>query len=314
MKIRRLGNTGLDVSVLSFGASSLGGVFYEVNESEAIRAVHVAIDGGMNLIDVSPYYGLTKAETVLGKALRDVPREQYILATKCGRYGREPKDFDFSAARITRSVDESLSRMGVDHLDLLQAHDIEFGDLDQVVQETIPAMQRLCESGKCRFIGITGLPMKVFTDVVSKIPASTLDTILSYCHYELNDTALLDILPRMEEAGLGVINASPIGMGLLSSRGCPDWHPAPAQVKQICAEAARHCAERGSNIIKLAVQFAAAEPRISTTLVGSANPKNIENNIKWVEEPIDRQLLDEVLAILKPIHNVTWPSGRPENN
>lgn len=314
MKLRRLGKTGLDVSVLSYGASSLGGVFHDIDEDEAIRSVHVALDMGMNLIDVSPFYGLTRAETVLGRALRGVPRERYILATKCGRYGHEPEDFDFSADRINRSIDESLSRIGVDHLDIFQAHDIEFGDLDQVVDETIPAMQRLREAGKCRFIGITGLPTKVFTEVVSRVPAGTIDTILSYCHYELNDTALLDILPQMEQAGLGVINASPIGMGLLSPRGCPDWHPAPQRVRQVCAEAAGHCVDRGCNIIQLAMQFAVAEPRIPTTLVGSANPKNIEKNIQWIEEPIDRQLLDEVLEILEPIHNVTWQSGRPENN
>lgn len=314
MDFRPLGNTGLTVSALSFGASSLGGVFRDIDETEAIKAVHVALDGGMNLIDVSPFYGLTKAETVLGKALKNIDRDRYILATKCGRYGDNLDDFDFSEKRTFASIDESLSRLGVDHVDILQAHDIEYSNLDQVVNETIPALEKIKASGKARFIGITGLPLKIFTHVVSRVPNGTLDTILSYCHHELNDTSLLDILPQMQEAGIGVINASPIGMGLLSHRGTPDWHPATDRIKEVCAKAAAHCQQQGANIVQLAMQFAVSNPRVPTTLVGSANPTNIEKNLQWVEQPINQTLLDEVLDILKPIHNHTWPVGRPENN
>jgi len=314
MQYRQLGRTGLDVSILSFGASSLGGVFRDIDERDGIRAVHTALDGGMNLIDVSPFYGLTQAETVLGKALGEIDRDRYILATKCGRYGHNFPDFDFSADRITRSIDESLQRLGVDHIDIFQAHDIEFGDIDQIVNETLPAMQRLKEAGKCRFIGITGLPLKVFTHVLGRVAPDTLDTVLSYCHYELNDTSLLGILPTLEVMGVGVINASPIGMGLLTPRGTPDWHPATRELNDRCQEAVRHCEARGASIIKLAMQFAVAEPRIATTLVGSANPKNIDANLRWIDEPMDRQLLAEVLGILAPVHNVTWPSGHEVNN
>lgn len=308
MQYRRLGATCLDVSILSFGASSLGGVFHDVAEADAVRSVRVAIDGGINFIDVSPYYGLTRAETMLGKALRGIARDRYFIATKCGRYG--PDAFDFSSARINRSIDESLGRLGLDHVDVLLAHDIEFGDPEQIINETIPVLQEIKHQGKTRFIGITGLPLGVFTSVVSRVPAGTIDVILSYCHYELNDTSLLGIVPQMRDAGVGVINASPLGMGLLSDRGVPDWHPAPARVRQVCREAAEHCASRGQSIMKLAVQFAVHERGIATTLVGSANPANVERNLQWIAQPIDRALLDEVLEILSPIHDVTWPSGR----
>src|SRR3954454_6599687 len=106
MLYRPLGRTGLEVSILSYGASPLGSVFRDVDEAEGIRTVHTALDLGINFIDVSPYYGLTRAETLLGKALRGIPRERYYLATKVGRYGED--SFDFSAGRVTRSVDESL--------------------------------------------------------------------------------------------------------------------------------------------------------------------------------------------------------------
>jgi L-galactose dehydrogenase len=311
VEYRTLGKTGLKVSALSFGASSLGGVFRDVKHDEAIRAVHVSLDLGINFIDVSPYYALTKAETVLGAALKGIARDRYILATKVGRYGHTIADFDFSAKRVTASVDESLARIGVDHIDVIQCHDIEFGNLDQVVNETLPALRKLRQSGKVRFVGITGLPPRVFQYVADR---AEIDTILSYCHYELNDTALLDVVPELKRKNVGVISASPLGMGLLSNRGTPDWHPAPALVKDTCAKAAAYCRERGASIEKLAVQFAVAQPEIATTLVGSANPDNMRRNVQWISEPTDQKLLDEVLAILKPIHNVTWQSGRPENN
>jgi len=311
MEYRILGNTSLRVSALSFGASSLGGVFRDVNQADAIRAVHLSLDLGINFIDVSPFYGLTKAETVLGKALAGVRRDRYILATKVGRYGDQIGDFDFSANRVTVSVDESLARLGVDYVDIIQAHDIEFGDLRQVIDQTVPALRRLQQAGKVRFVGITGLPLSVLQYVAERVP---IDTILSYCHYELNDTSLESLTPYLKDKGIGVISASPLGMGLLSTRGTPPWHPAPSNMKEICARAAAHCRDRGADLEKLAIQFAVANPDIATTLVGSANPANMERNIRWIGEPIDRALLAEVLQILRPIHNVTWPSGRPENN
>jgi L-galactose dehydrogenase len=311
MRYRVLGKTGLRVSVLGFGASSLGGVFRDIDQDAAIRAVHVSLEKGINFIDVSPFYGMTKAETVLGKALRGIKRDSYILATKLGRYGSNLSDFDFSAARAARSMDESLARIGVEYVDLIQAHDIEFGDVSQVVNETMPAMRKLVAVGKARFAGVTALPLKCLARTAQQ---SAADTILSYCHYELNDTALLGVLPGLADHGIGIISASPLGMGLLSVRGAPAWHPAPDIVKQACAKAAAHCAARGASIEKLAVQFSVAEERIATTLVGSASPTNMERNIQWIDEPLDRALLAEVLDILRHVHDVTWPSGRSENN
>lgn len=311
MMYRTLGRTGLNVSCLSYGASPLGSVFRGIDEPEGIRTVHTALDLGINFIDVSPFYGLTKAETVLGKALATVPRDRYYLATKVGRYGHEMADFDFSAARVTRSVEESLQRLGVSHVDIIQCHDIEFGDLEQIIHETIPALQKVVAAGKARFIGITGLPLKVFPAVFSRAPV---DSILSYCHYSLNDTALSSLLPILQDKGIGIINASPLSMGLLSNREPPAWHPAPADVRAACARAAAFCRDRGVDIAQLAVQFAVAEPRIATTLVGTASPANITNNVRWADQPLDQALLADVLRLLAPIHNVTWPSGRPENN
>lgn len=309
MKYRKLGNTGLDVSVLSYGASSLGNVFRDISKEEGIRAVHTAIDMGINLLDVSPYYGLTEAEKVLGEALQAVPRDRYILSTKAGRYGQE--EFDFSKERVIRSAEESMRRLGTDYLDILLLHDIEFGPIGQVLEEGIPALEELKQSGKIRFFGVTGLPLEIFETVLSR---STLDIILSYCHYSLNDTTLLHLLPLLERQGTGLINASPISMGLLSNRKVPDWHPAGREIQTACKRAADYCRDKGEDIAKLAVQFSTANEQIPTTLVSTATPANIRNNILWTEEPMDKQLLAEVLDILKPVDGATWPSGRAEWN
>jgi L-galactose dehydrogenase len=310
MEYRVLGKTGLRVSALSLGASSLGGgVFRNVEEKEAIRTVEVALDLGINFIDVSPFYGLTRAETVLGKALRGIPRDRYYLATKVGRYG--DAEFDFSTERVTSSVDESLERLGVSYVDIIQAHDVEYGDLQQIVEETLPALRRIQEAGKARFVGVTGYPLRIFESILKR---AELDTILSYNHYSLNDTTLLSLLPLLQSQDVGIINASPLSQGLLSDRGTPEWHPAQADVKKVCADAAAYCKEKGQDISRLAVQFSLKNPAIATTLVGSADPANMKKNVAWIEEPLDEALLDSVMTILSPIKDRTWIVGRAENN
>ena len=307
MQYRALGQTGLQVSALSFGASSLGSVFREVQEADGIRAVHTALDRGINYIDVSPYYGLTRAETVLGKALRSVPRDRFFLSTKAGRYGLDA--FDMSGPRLIQSLDESLVRLHTDYVDILLLHDIEFVPVEQIVEESIPTLMQLKRQGKIRFYGVSGLPLSVFTRVLERVD---LDVILSYCHYALNDATLLDILPTLQERQVGVINASPLGMGLLTLRGTPDWHLASDTVKQTCRRAAEYCQARGKNLSQLAIQFAVSNPAIPTTLCSTGDPEEVEANVGWTEAPLDPDLLHEVLMILQPIQGQSWPSGLPE--
>ncbi|QYR23076.1 aldo/keto reductase [Paenibacillus sp. sptzw28] len=304
MKYRKLGNTGMDVSILSFGASSLGSVFRDIDDAEGIRTVHEALDAGINYIDVAPYYGLTKAESVLGKAIREVPRSRYYLSSKAGRYG--PDTFDFSGRRIVASVEESLARLHTDYLDILFLHDIEFVEPGILYEEAFPALDRLKREGKIRNTGICGLPIRLFETFLPHVQA---DAIISYCHYSLSDTTLLRLLPLIEEKGVGLVNASPLSMGLLGTRGTPDWHPAGDEIKRICRQAAEYCAEQGEDISRLAIQFSTMNERIPTTLVSTANPANIRKNAAWVTEPIDHELLHEVLGILEPIKDKTWSSG-----
>ena len=312
MEYRELGKTGLKVSQLSFGASSLGGVFHDIDEGRAIDAVFTALDGGMNLIDVSPYYGHYKAETVLGKALRQVPRERYILSTKVGRYGKNGVNtWDYSGHRAQESVEESMERLGVEYIDLIHVHDIEFqaalpGGLQKVVDETLPALVELKSKGLVGHVGITDLQLANLRWVIDHSPEGTVETVLNFCHYCLCDDALVDHLDYFEAHGIGLINASPLSMGLLSERGVPAWHPAPRPLVEACSRAADYCKQKGYPIEKLAMQFSVSNPRIPSTLFSSANPDNVRRNLAFIQEPIDWQLVQEVQDIIGDQRRVTW--------
>lgn len=311
MRYTELGKTGLKISNLSFGASSLGSVFHETKEQESIRAVETAIEGGINFIDVSPYYGYYKAETVLGKALKRIPRDKYFLSTKVGRYGKDGvNSWDYSAKRATESVYESMERLNVDFIDLINVHDIEFqasmpGGLQKVVDETLPALVELKKKGVVGHVGITDLQLENLKWVVEH-SEGMVESILNFCHYCLNDDKLVDFLNYFESKGVGIINASPLSMGLLSSRGAPAWHPAPKPLAEACAKAARYCEAKGYPIEKLAIQYSVSNPRIAGTLFSSANPENVKHNLAWANEEPDWQLVNEVQEIIGNQKRVSW--------
>lgn len=297
----------MKVSNLSFGASSLGGVFHSLKEERGIDAVKTAVDNGINFIDVSPYYGHLKAEQVLGKALKQIDRSKYYLSTKVGRYGADGKNYwDYSGKRATESVFESMERLNVDYVDIINVHDIEFADLDQVCQETLPALVELREKGVVKHVGITNLTLRHFKYVIDHVPAGTVESVVSFCHYCLNDDALSDYLDYFEEKNVGVINASPFSMGLLTERGAPDWHPAPAPLRDLCRKAADYCKSQGKSIEQLAVRYSVGNPRIATTLFSTTSPENVLRNIEWANAPLDEKLLKEVRAILEPRFRDTW--------
>lgn len=312
MKYQEIGKTGMKVSNLSFGASSLGGVFHQINETEAIEAVFTAIDGGMNFIDVSPYYGHYKAETVLGKALQQIDRSKYYLSTKVGRYGKDGVNtWDYSAQRATDSVYESMERLHVDHIDLINVHDIEFqanlpGGLQKVAEETLPALVELKKKGVVSHVGITDLQPENLQWVIEHVEPGTIDSILCFCHYSLNDELLNDYFDFFEKHNVGIINASPLSMGLLGSRGVPDWHPAPKALVEACKRAVEHCNAKGYPAEKLAIQYAISNPRIATTLFSSANPANVRKNIEYANAEIDWNLVKEVQTIIGDQMRVRW--------
>ncbi len=309
MEYRKLGRTDLQVSVLGFGTAPLGNVYGTTEPSQGERAVHFAIESGINFFDSSPYYGLTLSEERLGKALVGW-RDKVVLATKCGRYGLDA--FDFSAGRVTASVDESLRRLKTDYIDLFQAHDVEFGDVDQIIHETVPAMRKIQGQGKARYIGITGYPLKTLVRIAEAVPV---DTILSYSRYNLMITDMDDVLtPFAKQQGIGLINAAGLHMGILTQGGAPAWHPAPLAVHQAARKLADLCRERGVDIAEAAIRFCLDHPYVSSTLVGIASEAQVKANLKLLRVKTDPVLIDEIRSVVGPVFNHVWPSGRPENH
>jgi len=309
METRMLGKTGLRVPIVSFGASSLGQEFRPVSLEESLRSVRVALDCGLNLIDTSPFYGRGMSEVLLGVALRGVPREQYLLCTKLGRY--DLNHFDFSAKRVAESIDVSLHRLGTDHLDICLCHDIEFVEMQQIVDETLPALRKAQQQGKVRFIGLSGYPMKIFRFVLDRAPV---DVILSYNQYTLQNTCLADLIPFLRQKGVGIMNAGPFSARLLTNAPLPKWLKEPPEVKAAAVRAAQHCAAQGVDIAQVALQFSVSNPEIATTVAGSANPENIKKWAQWIHQPVDPKLLREVQEIFAPVKNIGHLEGLPQNN
>lgn len=310
MEYRPLGRTGLEVSAISYGASSLGGEFGRIDRDLGRRAVHTALDLGINLIDVSPYYGRTLAEIVLGGILADIDRDRYLLATKVGRY--DVDFFDFSADRVTRSVDESLSRLHVDHIDLVHCHDIEFVDLQQIIDETIPALMKVRQAGKVRHIGLAGYPLDMFHRVLEAC-GDDVASVISHSRYTLADQSLAEHLEAFNAAEVGVINAAPLGMGLLRDSGPQDWHPAPPAMREAQQQAAAVCRERGADLGSLAMRFAMEEKRVASVMFGTDDPAIVHANVALAEQPLDAELVAEVCRCFERLPLRTWPCGLPEN-
>ena len=312
MNKRILGNTGIELPILSFGASSLGAEFRSITLEEAMLSTQTAIELGMNFIDTSPFYGRGMSEILLGIGLKGIPREQYLLGSKLGRYS--DIHFDFSAKRVAESVHVSLKRLGTDYLDVLLLHDVEFVPLEQIWQETLPAVLELKKQGKVRAVGFSCYPLKTFNAVLDHVE-DHIDCVLSYNRYTLQNTTYVDeLLPRLIAKKIGAINAGPFSARLLTNSELPAWLKEPEPVKAAARAAAKLCADRGVDIAQLALQFSCENPYLTTTIAGSANPANIRKWSEWLEEPIDRELLAEVLALFAPVKNLGHLEGLPENN
>ena len=309
MEYRKLGKTNELISVLGFGASPLGNVFDICDEQEGIDTVHYAIDHGVNFFDVSPFYGITLAETRLGKALLG-KRKNIFLATKCGRY--DLRAFDFSAKRIMASIDESLQRLQTDYVDLFQLHDIEFVSKEQILNEAMPAIEKIKASGKARFIGITGLPVRYLAAIARQVE---LDTVLSWGHYNLLQDEINDeLVPLSKEKNFGLMNAAPLLQRVLSDAVVPEWHNAPKELLAIQPALLEICKKYGVRLSDVAMRYAMDHPAITTTIVGMNHLSNIQQNVAAVDFKIPAGILDDLAAVIAPVKNLMWFEGQPENN
>ena len=308
MRYRLLGKTGVEVSAIGFGASTLGEVYGTVTANAAERAVGGAIERGINIFDVSPYYGLTLAEERLGQALEG-KRPEIFLGTKCGRYGVD--QFDFSGKTLTLCFEQSLRRLKTHYVDLLQVHDIEFGDIGQILGETLPAMQRLREQGKVRFLGLTGYWPGLLARTALE---GNVDCVLNYCHGNLFVDDMNDqLVPMMEQAGVGLLNASPLHMGLLADKPIPDWHPAPSTVREAALQVRAFCDAHQVNSATLALRVCLDHPTVASTFVGMSSEAEVVAACEALQWTPTSEVLERVRSFLEPVRNVVWRSGLEQN-
>ncbi|MCR9245105.1 MAG: aldo/keto reductase [bacterium] len=309
MQRRTLGSTGLEISVLGFGGASLGDVFGPIEAGAGNRAVHHAIDQGINYFDTAPLYGFGLAEERLGRALAG-RRNEVVLATKCCRDTFD--EFDFTAARVRASCEESLRRLQTDRIDIFQIHDVEFGTRDQVWAEAIPAARQLQAEGKVRFIGITGLPVRYLRLLAER---AELDTILSWANCNLIADALLtDLLPLAQERGIGLMSASPFLQGLLTENAPPSWHRSPPDVIAAMPQLAAACRKHGTDLATVALRYALDQNGPATTIVGMASAVEVEANVQAMNTPIPNELLAELESLTAPLMNRLWFEGQAEND
>jgi L-galactose dehydrogenase len=306
MDYRKLGKTDLMVSTLAQGGAAFGQQYGPVTLDDVRDCVHAAIDAGVNLFDTAAYYGKGLAEDYLGQALAGGLREKVFICTKACRLDKA--EFDFTPEGTRRCVEASLRRLRTDRVDILLAHDIEFAnDYEYVFHETYRVLQDLKKEGKTRYIGMSCYPLGLLKQAIERCE---LDAVISYAHYNLYNTRLLtELLPMAEARGTGVMNASPLAMGLLTNQGPQPWFPGQPEIVEACRKAAELCRRRGADISFLGMQFAYAEKRIPCTITGAARKSELEVNLRAMTEPIDSQLLADVMKLLDPVRDWTWPSG-----
>lgn len=339
MKFRTLPHYG-QVSVISFGASGLGGMFTagqgtgladakagsadekedvwfaedaEADKQAAKDIVQMCLKAGVNIIDTSHWYGQGRSERLLGHALKGVPRQAFYINSKIGRYDKDPMHmFDFTYEKTYQAVLDSLKRLQLECIDSMQVHDPEFApSVDVIVTQTLPALQRLKEEGKIKYVGVTGYPLETQREIIERSIAAgiAVDTSLSYCHYALNDTSLVSsgFLDFCTARNIALINASPISMGLLMDRDPPSWHPATPATKTLCKQAVALCREEGADLAKLALHFCLREERIATTLISSTSLARMRSNLDAVQQ----SLSDKEEATLARLQSeVFGPAGQ----
>ncbi|MBI2576935.1 aldo/keto reductase [Candidatus Woesearchaeota archaeon] len=308
MKYVTLGKTGLTVSRIGFGGVSLGGQYGPHSREQNRAAVKKAFELGVTLFDTSPYYGVppTRAEVELGNALQGIPRKDFTLSTKTGRFGDEW--FDFSGERVRGSVYESMSRLKVDYLDIVFIHDYEFEPEPQrILDETIPALVELKKAGAIGHIGISGFPLKIFPFILGQ--TEQISVVLTYAQHTLQNDSVRGLLPYLNQQRVGIIGGSPTGLGLLTPHGPRPWHPATEEIKARCAALRGHFGIEGKDLAELAMQYAFSIDGIHTILMGTNDIGEVERNIAAFDKPIDSASLEKALEILKPVHNLSWKSG-----
>ncbi|KAN0117573.1 Aldo/keto reductase [Hyaloscypha variabilis] len=221
-----------------------------------------ALSLGVTAFDTSPYYG--PSESLLGSALlaANHPRTSYQILTKVGRIGGA--EFDYSPEWIRYSIQRSLQRLNTTYLDVVYCHDVEFVSAEEVLGAVKELRRIRDEEGTIKYVGISGYPVPLLVELAELVKRESgegLDAVMSYANFTLQNEGLKGALKRLEDAGVGCVpNASPLGMGLLRSKGVPvggkgDFHPAPLELRAKVLEAARWVEGKGEKLEVVSIRW-----------------------------------------------------------
>ncbi|XP_004933153.1 uncharacterized protein LOC101746219 isoform X2 [Bombyx mori] len=300
MRYNELGTTGIKVSHISVGSAAFSNIYGKYDEKRSLELIKESLNLGINYLETGPWYGQGSSEKVIGKALVGVPRDSYYIGSKVGRYDKDTlKMFDFSAEKTAAGLDNTLSLLGLDYVDLIQVHDITFApDTSVVLKETLPVLEQAVRDGKARFIGIADYDIDLMKEVVEESEVK-ISTILSYSKSTLFDNRLQNYISFFKSKGVGVINAAATGMGLLTNKGPQPWHPASDDIKAICRRASDYCKERKVELARLATWFTLNQPGIDTNICGFFNLDQLYDTVEVMDTGLsehESRILSQVQA------------------
>jgi aryl-alcohol dehydrogenase-like predicted oxidoreductase len=295
MEHRTLGKTGLQVSRLGFGGARIG--FEEVSAEQVGELLNALLDRGITFIDTAACYN--NSEELIGQAIGH-RRGEYVLATKCGHLTGGATGVEWSRQVIEESIDRSLRRLRTDHLDLVQLHSCSAQVL--VEGEAVQAVQRAKESGKTRYIGYSGDG----EDALEAMRLGVFDTLQTSFNV-VDQQALEEVLPRAQEAGLGLIAKRPIANGALGKKAPPYEY---AKTYWQRSQALRLPAQASFDPLELSLRFTLSHESIDTAIVGTTNPLHLARNVAWAGAgPLPAPVLEDLHAQFRSLGQEWEPQG-----
>ena len=323
VKLKTLGRTGLVVSEVCLGTMTFGGAgFWKVvgtlGASTVDRIVGSALDAGVNFIDTANVYSEGESETLLGGALKRLgrPRDTVVVATKVrGRMGTGPNQVGLSRAHVLHSIDQSLSRLGLDHVDLYQIHGV---DPITPLDETLRALDDLVRAGKVRYLGFSNLPAWMAMKALALQSAHDWARFVSgQMYYSIAGRDIeREIVPLALDQGLGILPWSPLAGGLLSGkvdleagarpppgtrRADFDFPPVDRPRAAACVRAMRAIGEaRGVSVARVALAWVLAQPAVTSVIIGAKSEEQLRDNLAATELTLtaaELAALDEASAL-----------------
>src|SRR5205085_7310722 len=313
---RRIGRTSLQVTVLGLGCATLGGTRIPMTRQAAEAIVHAAWDAGVRYVDAAPYYGFGQAERAVGDALRDMPRDEWVLSTKVGRLLRpfpqvppEPGRkhplpfgvaYDYSYDGIMRSFEDSLQRLGLARIDILYVHDIgryQHGEAHPGLMRSLRdsgyrALENLKSAGAIKAIGIGVNEREVLLEAME---CGEWDAFLLAGRYTLLEQAPLeDLLPLCVARGTSIVVGGPLNSGILAGRDTWNYRTAPPEIVERVDAIRAVCDRHRVPLPAAALQFPLAHPAVAAIIPGPRNAEEFHANLKLLQHPIPPALWQEL--------------------